>query len=162
MPGANRLPPASFKVIEPDKPAAASPGAPPGKIEKPVGRQPVIWQQSARSDFGNGKFTGTGVSVTGELRLSAVLNRFTTSPETYIWSLISDNLGNLYAGTGTSGRVYKIDPMGHAILFAELPVEAVQTLLLAHDGTLWAGTGAEMAPYTTLLIGRQGNSGVQS
>lgn len=129
----------SVTLSDPPKPETSN--------EKPVGRQPVIWRQSARTDFAAGKFTGTGVTASGELRLSPTLRRLSTSTETYVWALVSDAQGNLYAGTGTAGRILKIDPQGKTTVFATLPVVAVQSLLVARDGSLWAGTGMKGALY---------------
>lgn len=140
-----------FRVIEPDKAGATPTDGPP---EKPVGRQPIVWRQSARTDLAAGKFYGAGVTAAGELRISPSLHRLTTSGETYIWSLVADSQGNLYAGTGTTGKILKINAAGQCSVFAELPVVTVQSLLLAHDGTLWAGTGAGGAIYHVAMDGK--------
>lgn len=111
--------------------------------DKPVGRPLQIWRQTAHADFLNGRFAGTSVTANGELRLTPTLRRLASTAETYIWALVSDSQGNLYAGTGTSGKILKVDPTGKVTTFATLPVVAVQSLLLASDGTLWAGSGVK-------------------
>jgi SpoIVB peptidase S55 len=108
---------------------------------KIVGRQLQVWRQSGVSGFVSGKFVGTSVTATGELRLAPRLRRLASTSETYIWSVVSDAQGNLYAGTGTAGKVLKIDPAGKVTTFTQLPIVSVQSLLLAHDGSLWAGSG---------------------
>ncbi len=111
--------------------------------DKPVGRQLQVWRQTARADFAPGKFTGTSVTANGELRLARTLRQLATTSETYVWSLVADGKGNLYAGTGTTGKILKIDSDGKVTTFATLPVVAVQSLLLGKDGTLWAGSGVK-------------------
>ncbi len=125
----------------------APPVASDATADKPVGRQLQVWRQTARADFASGKFAGTSVTAGGELRLAPTLRRLVSTSETYIWALTSDAQGNLYAGTGTSGKILKIDPSGNASVFATLPVVSVQSLLLAADGTLWAGSGVKGALY---------------
>lgn len=126
-------------------PAATPNPAPPADAsnDKPVGRQLQVWRQTARGDFANGKFEGTSITATGELRLTPTLRRLASSTETYIWSLAADDQGNLYAGTGTSGKILKIDPQGKIHAFATLPVVAVQSLLRSKSGALYAGSGVK-------------------
>jgi len=89
------------------------------------------------------------VSVTtqGDLCLTRTLKRLATSTESFLWSLILDGKGGLYAGTGTQGRVLHVDAAGSLTTFARLPEVAVHHLLLAPDGTLWAATGAGGRTY---------------
>lgn len=110
---------------------------------KIVGRQLQTWRQSGSSGFASGKFLGTSVAASGELRIVPRLHRLVSTNETYLWAVVSDPQGNLYAGTGTTGKVLKIDPTGKVTTFAQLPVVSVQSLLRAHDGTLWAGSSVQ-------------------
>lgn len=115
--------------------------------DKPINRPLTTWRQEARLDFAAGKFTGTSVTANGELRLAPRLHRLFSTGETYIWSLVSDAKGNLYAGTGSDGKIFKVDPQGHSRLFATLPTLSVQSLLLDKEGTLWAGSGVQGQLY---------------
>ena len=108
-----------------------------------VGRQLHVWRQSGTNGFASGKFVGTSVTAAGELRLAPRLRRLATTNETYVWSIVADAAGSLYAGTGTAGKILKIDPAGKVTTFAQIPGVAVQSLLLARDGTLWAGSSAQ-------------------
>ena len=131
-------PTTSTPTVTDTKPATTPSDAEPVKI---VGRQLQVWRQSGLSGFSSGKFVGTSVTAMGELRLAPRLRRLASTNETYIWSVVSDAQGNLYAGTGTAGKVLKIDTAGKVTTFAQLPIVSVQSLLLAHDGSLWAGSG---------------------
>lgn len=121
--------------------------------DKPVGRQLQVWRQTARADFAAGKFSGASVAAEGDLRLTPTLRRLASTTETYIWSLVADSQGNLYAGTGTGGKILKIDSQGKVSVFATLPVVALQSLLLSKDGTLWAGSGVQGNLYHVLSNG---------
>ena len=122
------------------KPATTPSDNEPVKI---VARQLQVWRQSGANGFASGKFMGTSVTATGELRLAPRLRRLATTNETYIWSVVTDNDGNVYAGTGTSGKILKVDAGGNVKTFAQLSIVSVQSLLMAHDGTLWAGSSVK-------------------
>ena len=162
-PDAKKAPVAETNASKPDADAKADPPKPtvPEKPtppdltnDKPVGRPLQTWRQVARPDFQTGKFAGSGVAASGELRLTASLRRLATTTETYIWSLVPDNAGNLYAGTGTGGKILKIDAQGKSSVLASLPVVAVQSLIYsAKDNALYAGSGAKGSVYRVALDG---------
>ena len=58
----------------------------------------------------------------------------------YIWSLALDQSGNLYAGTGEKGLIYKITPDGKASTFYQTKATHVITLAFERSGQLLAGT----------------------
>lgn len=132
--------------------AAAAPKPNPAD-EKPIGRQLKVWRQTSQKDFAAGDFHGTSISANGELRLTSSLRRIASTPETYIWSLVSDGQGSLYAGTGMGGKILKIDPEGEVTEFASLPVVSVQSLLRSKDGSLWAGSGVKGNLYRVSSAG---------
>jgi sugar lactone lactonase YvrE len=144
-------------------PAAAPSGAPPGarpaiapdtSNDKPVGRQMQVWRQSARTDFSAGKFTSTSVAANGVLRLAPTLQRLASTTETYIWSLVADDQGTLYAGTGTSGKILKITADGKQSVLTTLPIIAVQSLVYSpKDRVLYAGSGVKGNIYKVSLDG---------
>ena len=140
---------------DPPKPTAPEKPVPPDlSNDKPVGRQMQVWRQVARPDFQIGKFAGSGVAASGDLRLTASLHRLATTTETYIWSLVPDSAGNLYAGTGTGGKILKIDAQGKSSVLASLPIVAVQSLLYsAKDNALYAGSGGKGNVYRVALDG---------
>ena len=55
-------------------------------------------------------FTGvvTSLGEDGAIRLSPLLEEIYPSPDPYLWSLVLDRKGNLYAGTGNDGRVLRV------------------------------------------------------
>ncbi|HZT43169.1 MAG TPA: SpoIVB peptidase S55 domain-containing protein [Chthonomonadaceae bacterium] len=129
--------------------AATAPTTPPPSAaeDKPVGPQLQSWRQTARADFSSGKFSGASVTAEGELRLTSSLRRLASTTETYIWALVPDSQGDLYAGTGTGGKILKIDRQGKIETFTTLPVVSIQSLALGKDGTLWAGSGVQGRLY---------------
>jgi sugar lactone lactonase YvrE len=140
---ADKTRPATTTPAEPAAPAAPAPAA----EDKPVVRAPLVWRQTSRADFARGILSGVSVSTHGDLLLTRTLHRLQTSTESFVWSLIADGKGGLYAGTGAQGKILHLDAAGHATLFADLPELSVHSLLLAPDGTLWAATGPNGRTY---------------
>ncbi len=58
----------------------------------------------------------------------------------YIWSLALDQTGNLYAGTGEKGLIYKITPDGKGSAFYQTKATHVISLAFERTGQLLAGT----------------------
>jgi hypothetical protein len=141
-PGPAVIPPVTATPAQTEL-AQAAPEAP----DKPVGRRLLTWKQVASHDFASGTLAGLSVGSDGGLRLAPTLSRLGSTTETYVWALEPDDAGNLYAGTGTSGRILKIAPDGTISTFATLPVVSVQSLLRDKDGSFWAGTAVQGSLY---------------
>lgn len=58
----------------------------------------------------------------------------------WIWSVASDAKGTLYIATGEPARVVKVGPDRTPVVLLETREQHILTLLLARDGTLWAGS----------------------
>ena len=58
----------------------------------------------------------------------------------YIWSLALDGQGNVYAGTGEKGQIYKITQDGKGSPFYATKATHVITLAFERNGQLLAGT----------------------
>jgi hypothetical protein len=109
----------------------------------PVGAARVkTWHHHKAGDHEKATLKGVVVSNTGALRLSRRLRPLAGLEATHVWALAEDRNGNLYAGTGDEGKVYRVTPDGKvSVAYAG---EAAQVLSLATDGkgeVVYAGTG---------------------
>ena len=148
------IPPVSdaSKPVVPPTPVV--PTTPDTANDKPVGRALQTWKQSGRNDFALGKFTGTSLAANGTLRLAPTLQKIATTGETYLWSLVSDEEGNLYAGTGNTGKILKLDKAGNLSVLSTLPAVTVQSLAYSEkDKVLYAGTSLKAGVYKVSLDG---------
>ncbi|MHB0912812.1 MAG: SpoIVB peptidase S55 domain-containing protein [Armatimonadota bacterium] len=114
---------------------------------KTVARAPKVWRQTSQAEFAAGTLTNTAASTGDALTLSASLSPLCKSGETYIWSLLKDAEGNLYAGSGNHGIVYKIAPDGTAEELLDTPELAVYSLAMDSEGNLYAGTSPNGMVY---------------
>jgi len=91
-----------------------------------------------------------------------------TSPEANILSLATDKDGNVYAGSGPDGIIYKITPDGKSSVLYDAPEPNISALATDSQGNVYAGTSTtgtvyRIAPDGTAkrLLGRS-SPGVQS
>ncbi|UCC40081.1 MAG: WD40 repeat domain-containing protein [Candidatus Aminicenantes bacterium] len=101
---------------------------------------PRKWDTRNFRDFLKGKFEGISVSYEGVLSLSPNEEKIEAPAEEFFLSLLFDQEGVGYLGTGHSGRIYKISKAGQLELYFQVP--EMDIYCLAHDrgGNLYAGT----------------------
>ena len=102
--------------------------------------EPRIWEQDTQEDFLTGEVQDLTVSREGTVRLGPSVELFAETGEDYVWSLVRDADGNLYAGTGNEGRIYRITSGGAAELLFDSPEVAIFALAVGSDGTVYAGS----------------------
>jgi len=71
-----------------------------------------------------------------------------------VFALVADKNGVLYAGTGSSGRVVRIEPSGASSTYFETGEPFVVSLAASPDGTLYAGTSGHALLYRITGPGR--------
>ena len=107
-----------------------------------------IWEQQRQKDFESGKIENVSLSSKGELMLAPKLDAFfDDTKEIYIWCLAEDSKGNIYAGTGNRGKIYRITPDGESSLFYDSPEVSILTLAIDPNDNIYAGTAPDGLIY---------------
>ena len=107
-----------------------------------------IWEQQSQKDFESGKPENVSLSSKGELMLAPQLDTFfKDSKEVFIWCLAEDSKGNVYAGTGNAGKIYRITPEGESSLFYDSPEVSILTLAIDSNDNIYAGTAPDGLIY---------------
>ena len=107
-----------------------------------------IWEQQRQKDFESGKPENVSLSSKGELMLAPKLDTFfEDTKEIYIWCLAEDSKGNIYAGTGNGGKIYRITPDGESSLFYDSPEVSILTLAIDTNDNIYAGTAPDGLIY---------------
>ena len=107
-----------------------------------------IWKQQHQKDFESGKPKNVSLSSKGELMLAPKLDTFfEDTKEIYIWCLAEDSKGNIYAGTGNGGKIYRITPDGESSLFYDSPEVSILTLAIDSNDNIYAGTAPDGLIY---------------
>ena len=107
-----------------------------------------LWEQHRSSDFEAGEIKNISVSSQGDVRLSLKIEDFSEVKEAQVWALAEDSEGNIYAGTGNEGKIYKISADGKTSeLYYDSPEVTIFSLVVGADDTLYAGTGPDGLVY---------------
>ena len=105
------------------------------------------WEQSRFDDFEKGTAKGVAIRSDGTLELAPSFKAIYTTPSTYIWSIVTDNGGDVYTATGAPARVYRLTPDGQAsIIFAPQELQ-VQALAMDKSGAIYAATSPDGKVY---------------
>jgi hypothetical protein len=116
--------------------------------------QPAVWETSGRTELLKGDARGVSISDTGVLMLSPKLTEIFNTQQTYVWSSVVDNLGNVYLGTGHDGRIFRIPASGAGGLLYDAPELDVTALAVGGDGVVFAGTSPDGKVYRIPADGR--------
>ncbi|MFQ6091244.1 MAG: two-component regulator propeller domain-containing protein [bacterium] len=106
-----------------------------------------VWEVVTANDFGKGEPKNVSIRSDGRVTLSPLLQLLYDTEELYVWCLAQDSKGNLYAGTGNNGRVFKVTEEGEGFLFFDSPELEILSLATDRGGNLYAGTGPDGIIY---------------
>ncbi len=118
---------------------ASKSSATPASNAKTVVRQMQTWTQRSQSDFAIGTFAGVSASTENKLELAPTLKMLAETPEQFVWCLAAGKDG-VFAGTGDSGRIYKISDSGESSVFFETGELEVHSIVRDSAGNIYAGT----------------------
>ena len=109
----------------------------------------TIWTTSSFTDFQQGKFERVSLSSNGEISLAPTMKARLTleGNDLHVWTMAEDSQGNIYAGTGEQGRIFKIEPDGESSLFFDSPEISILCLTIGADDSLYAGTAPDGLIY---------------
>lgn len=102
----------------------------------------VLWEVRSPEQFRKGEAKGVSITPDGEVVLSPPLSPLCSTEELYIWCLAQGLKGELYAGTGNGGKVFKIVD-NKASLHFEPPGAQTYSLAVDSRGNLYVGSSPE-------------------
>ncbi len=109
--------------------------------------EPEIWSINTRAEVLKGDAKGVSITNTGAITLAPKLTEVFKTEQSYVWSSAIDASGNVYLGTGSDGRIFRVDTSGNGKLFADLAELNVSALAIGQDGALYAGTSPDGKVY---------------
>jgi outer membrane protein assembly factor BamB len=101
---------------------------------------PVIWEQASQREFQNGKPTYVSIDSEGYLTLAPTLDPVYSTSEPLIWCIASDARGNVYAGSGNDGKLFKIDPSGRGSVFFDAEELEIRSVVVDAADNLYVAT----------------------
>ncbi|MGI9054587.1 MAG: hypothetical protein ACR2F2_02160, partial [Pyrinomonadaceae bacterium] len=109
--------------------------------------EPAIWTINTRDEILKGESRGVSIDENGAISLAPNLSELFNSEQSYIWSSATDASGNTFLGTGSDGKIFKVDANGKGALFADLNELNVAALAVGKSGELYAGTSPDGKVY---------------
>ena len=119
--------------------------------------EPAVWTVNTREDVLKGDAKGVSIDANGTIRLAPQLSEIYNTSQSYIWSSAVDDAGNVYLGTGSDGKIFKVDKNGKGALFADTNELNVSALAIGKNGAIYAGTSPDGKVYR---INQNGQSSV--
>ena len=116
--------------------------------------EPAVWTVGSRADVLRGDARGVSIDANGAITLAPKLTEVYKTEQPYIWSTVIDAAGNIFLGTGSDGRVYRVSPGGSGALFTDLTELNVTALALGRGGELFAATSPDGKVYRIDASGR--------
>jgi sugar lactone lactonase YvrE len=108
---------------------------------------PTTWEMSSFTEFVRGRFDNVALSRGGQLSVSQRFDPIFSGTEPFIWSVAQTPAGDIYAGTGNRGQLYRIDPGGKSSLIWTAPQPEIFAIVADAKGVVYAGTSPDGKIY---------------
>ena len=108
---------------------------------------PAIWTINSKEDVLKGDAKGVSISDTGAISLAPNLTEVFNTGQSFVWSSAIDASGNVFLGTGSDGRIFRVDANGNGRLFTDLTEINVSALAVGTGGAIFAGTSPDGKVY---------------
>ncbi len=122
------------------------------------GAETRLWTQNAPAEFEKGSLKKLSLRSDGRLRLAPMLTELYDSSTAYLWALVEDSRGNVYAAGGGPGsaaaKLFRLDANGKGSLLADLPGLAVQALAVDAGDRVYAATSPDGKVYRITPAGK--------
>jgi hypothetical protein len=109
--------------------------------------EPKIWTIDTRAEILKGEAKGVSIDENGTISLAPKLTEVYKTEQSFVWSSAIDAAGNVYLGTGSDGKVFKVDASGKGALFYDSAELNVSALAIGKSGELYAGTSPDGKVY---------------
>lgn len=109
--------------------------------------EPQIWSINTRAQVLKGDAKGVSINENGSISLAPQLSEVFKTEQPYVWSSAVDAAGNVFLGTGSDGRIYRVDANGSGKMLADLNELNVSALAIGKDNSLYAGTSPDGKVY---------------
>lgn len=109
--------------------------------------EPAVWTVSTKTEVLKGDANGVSIDDNGTITLAPRLSESYKTEQPYVWSSAIDANGSTYLGTGSDGKIFKIDANGTGKLFTDLNELNVSALAFGKKGELYAATSPDGKVY---------------
>jgi len=113
-----------------------------------------FWSSATFEDFSRGNFSGVSLSREGAITLAPQLKEIFSTDQALIWTAARDQRGNIYLGTGHSGKVFRLGPDLNGSVLFEAPEPDVFALAVDKDNQVFVGTSPDGKIYKVDASGK--------
>jgi len=106
-----------------------------------------VWSESDYDAFEKGVIKNLSVRSDGLLTLAPRSHELFDTSNAYLWALAQDSKGNLYAGGGTSAKLYRIPPDGKGTMLADLDSLEIHAIAVDSKDRVYAATSPDGRIY---------------
>jgi hypothetical protein len=107
-----------------------------------------VWEQNTYMDFSSGKPKNISLTSLDQVTLSKALEPIEGNvSEVRIWCIARDSKGNMYAGTGDKGKIFKITADGKASMIFDSPETDIISIIIDNKDTIYAGSSPDGIIY---------------
>jgi hypothetical protein len=107
----------------------------------------TVWEVNGFSDFLKGRLVNLALSADGILQPGPAVRWSAPLQQPALWSIAPGPDGSIFAGSGHSGKVYRVAADGKASLAWSAPQSEVFALVSDAKGTLYAGSSPSGSVY---------------
>jgi sugar lactone lactonase YvrE len=112
-----------------------------------VAGQTHTWTQGDFSDFEKGVIKNLSLRSDGLLTLAPRSTELFDSGSAYLWAMAHDSKGNLYAGGGTTAKLYRIGTDGKSKTVADLGAVEIHALAVDSKDRVYIATSPDGKVY---------------
>src|SRR5450759_3052219 len=116
-------------------------------ISSLFGANTKFWTSATYEDFAPGNFSGVSLNREGTMTLAPQLKEVFSTDQAVVWAVARDSKGNIYLGTGHSGKVFKLGPDLKGSVFFEAAEPDIFALAVDRDNHVYAGTSPDGKVY---------------
>src|ERR1044071_3659 len=107
------------------------------------GSQTKTWTLGELADYEKGVLKNLSVRSDGLLTLAPKSRELFDTGTAYLWALAHDSKGNLYAGGGTTAKLFRIPPDGKGKMLADLDALEIHAIVVDSKDRVYAATSPD-------------------
>lgn len=109
-----------------------------------------FWEQASQADFEKGTLKNIALRSDGRLTLAPQSKELYDAMANYLWAVVEDSKGNVYAGGSgqdSKSKLTRIDKSGKATVVTELPGLEIHALAIDKQDRIYAATSPDGKVY---------------
>jgi sugar lactone lactonase YvrE len=111
------------------------------------GGQTKTWTQGDYADFDKAVIKNLSLRSDGLLTLAPRSRELFDTMSAYLWALAQDSKGNLYAGGGTTAKLFRIPPDGKGKMLADLGAVEIHAIVVDSKDRVYVATSPDGKVY---------------